>query len=71
MKHDLKHGFKEGNARIYIAYICDVTGQKEYNLRILKVYIIKKWIHAGKNTSYKLLQFTNISSNMLSAQAPI
>lgn len=52
MKHDLKHGFKEGNARIYI---CDATGQKEYDLRMLKVLIIKKWIHAGKNTQLQII----------------
>lgn len=34
----------------HIGCIHDATGQKEHNLNMPKVYIIKKRIHAGKNT---------------------
>lgn len=38
----------------YIGYIRDATGQKGYNLSMPKMYIIKKWIHAGKNTQLQI-----------------
>lgn len=36
-----------------IDYIHDATGQKQHNISMPKVYIIKKWIHAGKNTQLR------------------
>lgn len=34
----------------HMGYIHDATGQRERNLSMPQKYIMKKWIHAGKNT---------------------